>query len=280
VIPRAHAAFSAAVVVTSLGTGGLVALGAPLVAPFAAVALVAVAVAVTVTRWDLPVPRPEPLGAPHPDGGRPGVPRGPVLALGGLAALAFAVENGHQSWSALYLRDVLEAGPATAAAGPALFAGVVAAVRLTAGGLSTRRPTLVLLAGSGAAALGTAGVGVAPTIVTALLALGLAAAGTAVLFPTLLGVLTAHVPDHARGRATSTLTVVAYLGFLAGPVYVGRLADAADLPTAMLALGGLGVVLAVLVRPGLRLLPPGRARRRPDPQPGAVPAVRRPGQPA
>jgi hypothetical protein len=29
----------------------------------------------------------------------------PLLVIGGLGALAFAVENAHQTWSALYLRD-------------------------------------------------------------------------------------------------------------------------------------------------------------------------------
>jgi hypothetical protein len=56
----------------------------------------------------------------------------PLLAL--LGALAFAVENAHQSWSALYLDDELGARPATAAAGPAVFAAVVAVTRLAAAG--------------------------------------------------------------------------------------------------------------------------------------------------
>ncbi len=42
------------------------------------------------------------------------------------SALAFAVEHAHQSWSALDLEDELGAGPAVAAAGPAVFAAVVA----------------------------------------------------------------------------------------------------------------------------------------------------------
>ena len=255
VIPRAHAAFSAAVVVTSLATGGLTALGAPLTTPFALVALIAVAVAAGVPRRTIPTAQPAPAGPSPGHHGPRGLPPGPILALGGLAALAFAVENGHQSWSALYLRDVLGAGPATAAAGPAVFAAVVAVVRVATGSLSTRRPTLVLVAGASIAAAATALVGVAPTVATALLGLALAAAGTGVLFPTLLGVLTAHVSEDARGAATSKITVVAYLGFLAGPVYVGRWAAAAELPAALLALAALAAVLAVLVAQGLRLLP-------------------------
>jgi MFS family permease len=85
-----------------------------------------------------------------------------------------------------------------------------------------------------------------------LLGLGTAAAGTAVLFPTLLGVLTARVPEHARGTATSIVTTVAYLGFLAAPVYVGRWAEIAGLRGAMFALAALAAALAPVVAVGLR----------------------------
>jgi hypothetical protein len=103
----------------------------------------------------------------------------PLLGLGALGALAFAVENAHQSWSALYLRDELGAGAATAAAGPAIFAGTVGITRFAAGALSARHPALVVVAGSALAAAGTGLVSVASTLGVALAGLVLAAAGTA-----------------------------------------------------------------------------------------------------
>ena len=69
---------------------------------------------------------------------RRAVPLAPLLVLGGLGALAFAVENAHQSWSALYLADELGAGPAVAAAGPAVFAAVVAVTRFSSANLAAR----------------------------------------------------------------------------------------------------------------------------------------------
>lgn len=223
VISRAHATFSAAVVVSSLGTGALSETGAPLQMPFVLLAAAAGTAAMVLIRTASP-----PAGGcprtPHASGWRARAPVGhlrPLLILGGLGALAFAVENGHQSWSALYLRDILAAGPATAAAGPAVFAAVVAITRLSTAGLGTRRPIVVILAGSTFAAAGTAAVGAAATVTAGLLGLGLAAAGTAVLFPTLLSVLATQVSDRARGTATSVVTALAYLGFLTGPAYVG-----------------------------------------------------------
>jgi predicted MFS family arabinose efflux permease len=262
VIGRAHAAFSAAVVAASLITGVLRDADLPVVTPFLAVAAAAIAVAVAVIRAG---DRSVAPGGRAPRGGLVSlraarVALAPLLAIGALGALAFAVENAHQNWSALYLRDELGAGAATAAAGPAIFAGTVAITRFAAGALSARRPALVVVAGSVLAAAGTGLVAVASTLAVALVGLGLAAAGTAVLFPTVLVVLTARVPDHVRGTATSAVTTVAYLGFVAGPAYVGAWADGVGLPGAMLAVAGLALALAALAAATLPVRIPSRAR--------------------
>jgi predicted MFS family arabinose efflux permease len=292
VIGRAHAAFSAAVVVASLATGGLHAVGLPVMTAFVAVAAAAVAAAAMILggqRGDSSAPGddaatspgdhaissrarngPSRRGMPPPRNGAlaPGARSlrlGPLFAIGGLGALAFAVENSHQSWSALYLRDVVGAGAAIAAAGPAVFAGVVAVTRLATAEVSSRRPGAVLVGGAVVAGAGTALVAAAGTLAVALGGLALAAAGTAVLFPTLIVVLTARVPDRVRGTATSAVTTVAYLGFLAGPPYVGAWADAVGLPGAMLAVAALALVLAPLaaVSVGPRNRPRGERARRP-----------------
>ncbi len=246
VISRAHALFSAAVVVSSLGTGAAGAAGMPLVVAFAVLAGGALAAAIGLARH-----APAPAAAGHLGTGRRtskprGGPAGPLLILGGLGALAFAVENGHQSWSALYLGDVLDAGPTAAAAGPAVFAATVALTRWSTADLSTRHPGAVLFVGCLLATAGTTALASATSVGFGLLALAVAATGTAVLFPTLLSVLTSRVPEDVRGAATSVVATIAYLGFLAGPVYVGRWADTIELPGAMLALAALAATLAVL----------------------------------
>jgi MFS family permease len=67
-----------------------------------------------------------------------------------------------------------------------------------------------------------------------------------VLFPTLLGVVSRNVEETYRGRATSVVSTVSYLGFLLGPVYVGTVADAAGLRGAMIAVAALAAGLFVL----------------------------------
>jgi MFS family permease len=250
VITRAHGVFSAAVVLASLWTGLLRGAGAPLVAPFLLVVVAAGLAGLAVVAGSAVAPTPQPPGR----AGRPAVTLRvrPLLVIGGLAALAFAVENAHQSWSAVYLVDVLSAPPAIAAGGPAVFAAVVAVTRFAVSAISPARATGVLLAGAATAAAGTAVLAAATTLSIALIGLGLAAAGSAVLFPTLLSVATTRVEEPVRGVATSMVTTVAYTGFLAGPVYVGGWAGAVGLPGAMLAVAGLAAALALLAWPTLR----------------------------
>jgi len=272
VVTRAHATFSATVVVASLLTGALRALDAPVVTPFVVVAAAAVVVATALARGGgAPEQHEARAGASSrrgaaaegaPDGDapprwkRPDVPLVTLLVLGGLGALAFAVENAHQSWSALFLGDELGAGPAVAAAGPAVFAAVVAVTRFASASVADRRPTAVMVTGSALAATGTALLAGASGVPVGLVGLALAAAGTAALFPTLMSALTARVSDERRGTATSVVTSVSYLGFLAGPVYVGTWAGAVGLPGAMLAVAALAAALALVVAPVLRAIAP------------------------
>lgn len=262
VITRSHAVFSAAVVISSLTAGLMLSIGADVVIPFLIVGLAA-PVAGTLIALDAKhgrvqvrrsaVDRPDPAS-------KLSLRMLPLLIVGGLGAMAFAVENAHQSWSAIYLFDVLGAHAGVAAAGPAVFAAVVAGTRFAVSALPTRHASAILLVGATAAAAGTAVVGTASTVVMALIGLALAAAGTAVLFPTLLSIVAAHADEPARGAATSVVTAMAYLGFLAGPVYVGRWADAVDLRGAMFAVAALATLLAGLSWPVLRGLAAGPTR--------------------
>jgi MFS family permease len=127
-----------------------------------------------------------------------------------------------------------------------------AAARFSIGGLKATRAHVVLLAGALAAAAGAALIAAAPTLFIAGLGLAAAAAGTAVLFPILLGIVSRNVDEYHRGRATSVVTTVSYLGFLLGPVYVGLWADAVGLRGAMVAVAALAVGLFVLAPALLR----------------------------
>jgi MFS family permease len=252
IITRAGAVFSTMVVVSSLATGAAFAHGAATWLPFAAVlALSVLAGAAIVRALPAGVAGPEPATAAGASGMR--MPIAPLLIVGALGALAYASENAHQSWGAVYLQDVLGTGPGVSAVAPAVFAAVVAVTRFSVSTLNPAYARMVLVSGAVLAAAGATLLARAPSVPVALAGLVLAAAGTAALFPTLLSIVSRNVVESARGRATAIVTVVAYLGFLLGPVYVGLWASAAGLRGAMLAVAALGLTLAVLIRPLLAL---------------------------
>jgi MFS family permease len=257
VITRAHGVFSSLVVLASLATGVASGASLPLAAPFLAVAVLSVIAGAAMLKT-LPA-----RAVAHRSDRAVTPPAGPwrivpFLLVGVLGALAFASENAHQSWSAVFAHDELHAGVGRSAVAPAVFAAVVAVTRFATGGLPAIHARTVLLAGAFAAAAGTALIAAAHTLFVAGLGLAIAAAGTAVLFPTLVGVVSRNVDESHRGRATSVVTSVSYLGFLLGPVYVGLWADAVGLRGAMLAVAALAVGLLVLIRPLLRLTGFGR----------------------
>ncbi len=255
VITRAHGVFSSLVVLASLATGLASAASLPLAVPFAAVAIVCLVAGVLLVKA-LPAGATEPgherapAADPAPSDRRRTVP---FLLIGALGALAFAGENAHQSWSAVFAHGELRSGTGLSAVAPAVFAGTVAFTRFALGGLQAAHARAVLLAGAATAAAGAVLIAVSPTLLVAGLGLAVAAAGTAVLFPTLLGIVSRNVEESRRGRATSVVTTVSYLGFLLGPVYVGLWADAVGLRGAMVAVAGLAVALFVLAPVLLRL---------------------------
>jgi predicted MFS family arabinose efflux permease len=248
VITRAHGIFSALVVAAGLGTGLSATASLPLIVPFFVVAVACLAAGAWLLKT-LPQDIPErAVGHVPAESSPPASPhrRLPLLLIGVLGALAFASENAHQSWSAIFAHEELHSGPGLAAVAPAVFAGTVAITRFSIGRLTAARARTVILTGSLAAAAGAVVIAGAPTLLVAALGLALAAGGTAVLFPTLLGVVSLTIDESHRGRATSIVTTVSYVGFLLGPVYVGLWADATGLRGAMLAVAALAVLLFVL----------------------------------
>ena len=247
IITRAHGVFSSFVVIASLGTGALTAAGAPVVTPFALVAIAALVAAALMVRG-LPTGPDATTPVHTPTSGDvnaqfPAVPTLSLIGLGLLGALGFASENAHENWSAIFATDALNTSAAVGAIAPAVFAG---------------------------AATGALIIAYAASLAVTALGLALAAAGTAVLFPMILSVVSARTNAANRGRAISTVSTVAYLGFLLGPPYVGFFSDAAGLRAAMLAVAVLGVLLLLftpLITPGPRRTASHTLSDQPAPEP-------------
>lgn len=277
-LTRSHGLFSVGVVIASLSTGALLGAGLSLLAAFAVAAAVMLALAaaaqLTSTSLRTPAPRgdadpPEDArGAAREERGAPASgtaaphgaqkltgllrrisPASPLFVVGLVAALAYAIENAHQSWGAVMLTDVFTASPELAAAAPATFAATAALARLSLAPLSRSHPTAILIGGGALAAVGSAVLATAPSVVVALIGLVLAALGTATLFPTLLSRTLRGADPAQHGRATSAVAATAYLGFLLGPAYVGLLAENSGLRGAMAGVAALAVVFTLTAAP-------------------------------
>lgn len=245
VITLAHAVFSSFVVVGSMGAGGLLALTDAILPVFLTAGILIAAAGAMVFRvrdGDAEALAPTPRAAPP----RVGTMLLPFVAVGLVGALGFAMENAHQSWSAIFLGDELGTTPLVAALAPATFAAFAAVTRFAVGA-SRRIPDLVLLTvGPVLAGVGTLILAGSHALPWAIVGLALAAIGTSVLFPTLLSRATRDVADAVRGRATSLIGTTAYLGFLLGPVYVGVLSDAFGLRSAMVGVAVLAAAFALV----------------------------------
>ncbi|GAA1588899.1 MFS transporter [Kribbella sancticallisti] len=238
----AHGLFSIAVVAASLSTAGLRAAGADalpvLGGVFAVVLIIAVALLAPGSRAatervvkEKAERRLEPA----------------LLVFGGLCALAYVVENAWQSWGAVHLDTSLHAAPALASSAPAVFAAAAATGRIGGNALLSRvRPVQLLIVGGSVAAVGTVIAAAAGNAWLALIGIAVAGLGTSVCAPTIIGMAGAWAGPERRAGAISTVTTIAYLGFLLGPAAVGAASSAWSLPAALGGVAVLAVLVAVL----------------------------------
>ncbi|WP_191089924.1 MFS transporter [Nesterenkonia ebinurensis] len=256
VLTRSHGVFSLAVVVSSLGTGALLTQNLGLTVTFTVIAAIMLALAAAV--W---AKVPERVHFAHPETAVDSAVIRPMrgttsvhalLLLGVIGALAYATENAHQSWGAVFMTDNFAASPQLAALAPATFAAAATLARFALAPLSRSHPIALLLTGGAVATAGSLILAAAPNAPTGLLGLAIAAAGTAVLFPTLLSHSLRHIEPARRGRAISVITTTAYLGFLLGPAYVGLLADLAGLRLALIAVAALALIFTIAAAPASR----------------------------
>jgi MFS family permease len=242
----AHAVFSGSVVVASVSVGLARAAGAEVLPIVATIGGVVLAGAVAIRAGG---------GGPLPGEARIAAPltgrrlhlTTTLVALGGLGALAYLVENALQSWSALHLEQTLGAGPAVGGLGPGLFAAGAAMGRLSAQWVAARTADRLLLGVS--ATLGGAGTlvaALAPSPGLALIGVFLAGASISVAAPTIFSLSGRAVATSDRGRAMATVTTIAYLGFLLGPPLVGAIAGAAGLRLALSVVAAFALALAAL----------------------------------
>jgi MFS family permease len=168
----------------------------------------------------------------------------PLLVVGAVLALAFVVEGGLESWSALFLERTLHSGPAVSGLGPGMFAGAMATGRLFAQTFERPAPAGRMLIAGLAAASGLVLAATAQHAVVALTGFVIAGAGLALSAPTLFSVAGRLGGEGGRGAALSTVAILGYLGFVAGPALMGAVSAASSLRGAFVFLCAVAVLLA------------------------------------
>src|SRR5207253_5116247 len=236
-----HAAFSLGVLVGGIGTGLVRRAGGHPSWILGSIGVIVALTALANRDSSLPVaaaPRRAPIARP-------------LLVVGFVLALAFVVESGLEGWSALFLERVLDSSPAVSGLGPGLFAGAMATGRVLAQKVERSSvPGRMLFAGLAAAA-GLVLVATAQHPIAALAGLVVAGAGLALSAPTLFGLAGRIGGAGGGGSALSTVAILGYRGFLAGPALIGAVSGASSLRDGFLFLCAVAVLLAACA-PALR----------------------------
>jgi len=169
----------------------------------------------------------------HPEPGQHSASRwrSPVLwALGAVALIALVAEGAMYDWATVYMRDVVHATPAFASSGYAAFSAAMAAGRFAGDAVRARfgAAPLVLVSASVACA-GIVGALVLPFSATALVGFALMGLGLANMMPVFFAAAMRVKGIHAA-EGLAHVAGVGYVGLLLGPVLIGGVAQAFDLP--------------------------------------------------
>ncbi|MEV8327742.1 MFS transporter [Kitasatospora sp. NPDC056731] len=254
---RLHATFSAGSLLAALLASGVTAFTGTLAVHFGlAAALLAVLVAAArpgLLTDDAPAaaqdepdqeqdgPDPEQAPAAKKDRRRFALPAAAVLWMGLAMVFGTVTEGAMNDWSALYLKDVVNAGAGLAPLGIAVVSVMMVLARIFADGWRTRFGdgrivrTGSLLAGAGLALALLVG-GVVPTLI------GFACVGLGV------AAVTPCVYVAAARQGSDALSLVAAMGttgLLAGPAVIGFIADATSLVWGMAAVAVSAAVVSL-----------------------------------
>jgi MFS family permease len=174
-----------------------------------------------------------------------------MAALGVLAVCGAFVEDAGSSWSAVFLRDELTAGAATAGLGFVAMSAAMTIGRLTGDRAVDRFGQRRVVRAGGALTAGGMGLALAvPSIPTTVLGFALAGLGVATLVPAVYHAAD-ELPGLRRGLGLAVVNWLLRIGFLVSPLLIGVLADAFSLRVALLTvvLAGLGALVLGRVLP-------------------------------
>ena len=239
-----HALFSAGVLVASPLVGTARQLGAGPAEVLPVLAALVVIVAIFLPGVDLPT---------SPQDSRPRVRMtAPLMLLGTLCALAFLIEDGLLSWSAIHLERTLGGSAIVGGLGPGVLAGSMVVGRALTQVLSRRFSEKQLIGAAGL--LGTAGAtafALTPNVVAGLAGIAFAGLAISVVAPLIFGVAGRVGGPGRQASSIARVSTIAYFGFVVGPALVGGVAGAASLRIGLMVMAAASLLMAA----GSRFMP-------------------------
>jgi MFS family permease len=171
-------------------------------------------------------------------------------ALFVLSAIGFCIflsEGAIADWTAIYLKQVLNAGPGLAAAGYAVFSATMSIFRLLGDSISAKLGTDWTIRGG--AALAACGLGSALLVhspYAALPGIALTGVGFSSIIP-LVFAAGGRVPNVGEGAGVATVSGLGYIGFLVGPPAIGFISQVSSLRVGLSFVVFLSALAACLV---------------------------------
>ncbi|MEM9983956.1 MAG: MFS transporter [Bacteroidota bacterium] len=152
------------------------------------------------------------------------MPTRPVVGLASIGICVMIAEGAAADWSGIYLAEVVHASPYVVGMGYASFAFFMTLGRFYGDTLASRWGGLkIIRVGT---ALGVAGIALVliPWVPSVLLGFGCMGLGLSCVVPVLFS-RSGQVPGLSPSMGIASVASMGYLGFLAGPVVIGFLAE-------------------------------------------------------
>jgi MFS family permease len=234
---RVHAMFSLGVLIAGVSVGAMRDAGVSELGILVPIAVLVLVVA-SVTR-SIVLPRAQESPRPTPP------TTGPVLVLGSLCALAFLIEDGMLSWSAIHLEQTLGGSPTIGGLGPTSLAAAMVAGRALTSKITARFDERAVIGACGLVAAGGAGLtAVANSEYAALIGIVVTGAGISVCAPLIFSIAGRSAVPNRQGAVIARVTTIAYMGFIIGPPLVGGIAGIAGLRAGIAAMALVALALA------------------------------------
>jgi len=173
------------------------------------------------------------------------LPSKAILWLCVMPVGAMVVEGAFIDWSAVFVRTILDASPFMISIIYTFFAIVMAAVRLNGDWIGERYGARPVVQVSGiAAAIGIVTFALAPNITVAMIGAAISGMGVAIVYP--LAVTAAARRPGKSAENVAAISMVSFTAFMIAPPVIGFISDAFGLRVALLILGPIAFLTAVL----------------------------------